>query len=637
MRSKARSTIAHRDARARDAPSGFISGRTAIGAGPLRPCALGASTVRARIDRRARREGRARASFAPPRPLRTPSPRAHRGTVEGSVKAPLALFLLALFDESLAHAAADPAAQTGAHATDLVEQLASRWAVVLVGAALVFIAYIVNRFAPEKRKRIRRTAILFGLYLIAYSFTAAFRAAHLALWAERLQLASDLLQAFTVVNLIALVLFDVALPKVSVSLVSITSDLVVGFAYIVTTIGVFHAAGMNLSSVVTTSAVVSGILALSLQATLGNILGGVALQLDGSIHVGDWIQLDNGKTGKVREIHWRHTVVETRDWDTIIVPNAALLAGNITILGKRNGAQVPHRMWVYFNVDFRHSPTRVMEVVKTALCAAPIERVAVDPPPSVICYDFAKDGRDSFAYYAVRYWLTDLAVDDPTSSAVRTRIFTALKRAGIPLARPTSTVFFTPDDDRAARKRLDRHRIQRMAALKNNVLFKDLTDQEIGFLADHLAFAPFVAGETMTKQGAVAHWLYILTHGTVDIRTHLGDGEAKHVATLEAPSFFGEMGLMTGEPRSADVVAMTDAECYRLDKAGFEKIIHDRPEIANEMSKMLARRRVELAAVREGLDAEQKQKREESEAERILERIQEFFGLDRERLSRNIR
>jgi hypothetical protein len=50
--------------------------------------------------------------------------------------------------------------------------------------------------------------------------------------------------------------------------------------------------------------------------------------------------------------------------------------------------------------------------------------------------DLAKDTRDSFAYYAARYWLTDLAVDDPTSSAVRARIYAALRRASIPLARP---------------------------------------------------------------------------------------------------------------------------------------------------------------------------------------------------------
>ncbi len=164
------------------------------------------------------------------------------------------------------------------------------------------------------------------------------------------------------------------------------------------------AAGFSASSVITTSAVVSGVLALGMQATLGNIVGGVALQLDGSVHLGDWIKLPDGTQGRVTAIRWRHTAVETGNWDTVIVPNASLLAQNIVILGKRAGKPVQHRMWVYFNVDYRHAPTEVIDVVRDALCAAPIEGVAAEPKPSVLCYDFAKDGRDSFAYYAVRYF-----------------------------------------------------------------------------------------------------------------------------------------------------------------------------------------------------------------------------------------
>ena len=161
----------------------------------------------------------------------------------------------------------------------------------------------------------------------------------------------------------------------------------------------------------------SGVIALGMQATLVNIVGGVALQLDGSVHVGDWVQLPDGQQGRVTAIRWRHTVVETRNWDTIVVPNASLLTQNIVILGKRTGRPVQHRMWVYFNVDFRYAPSQVIGVVTEALCAAPIEGVAADPRPNVICYDFAKDGRDSFAYYAVRYWLTDLAARRPDQLA----------------------------------------------------------------------------------------------------------------------------------------------------------------------------------------------------------------------------
>src|SRR5262249_2513447 len=145
------------------------------------------------------------------------------------------------------------------------------------------------------------------------------------------------------------------------------------------------------------------------------------------------------------------------------------------ILGKRAGKPVQHRMWVYFNVDFRFPPSRVIDVVRDALCAAPIEGVAADPKPSVICYDFAKDGRNSFGYYAVRYWLTDLASDDPTSSRVRGRIFTALLRAGIPLARPAQTLFVEPED---AGAREARHRERRVHALDRIDLFHSLTPEE---------------------------------------------------------------------------------------------------------------------------------------------------------------
>jgi small-conductance mechanosensitive channel/CRP-like cAMP-binding protein len=512
---------------------------------------------------------------------------------------------------------------TGSYVTHFVD----RWMFAFVGTALVFIAWLVNRFAPQSRKHVRRTAILYVLYVFAFAASVALDAVGATAWASRLHFASSLLEAFTLVSLGGLFIFDFAAPALKFDLVSITTDIAIGIAYIVATIAVLRGAGMDLSSVIATSAIVSGVLALSLQATLGNILGGVALQLDGSIHVGDWLQLENGRQGKVKEIRWRHTVVETRDWDTVIVPNASLLASNIMILGKREGAAYQHRMWVYFNVDFRFAPQTVISVVNDALQNAPLDNVAAEPKAHAICLDFAKDGRDSYACYAVRYYLTDLAVDDPTSSLVRTRIFSALRRAGIPLARPARSLFVTPDDDTQEQKRHQRHREKRLAAVTSVELFKGLREAEHTFVADRLRYAPFCAGETVTKQGAVAHWLYLLTSGSVEIRPRI-DGISRAVATVEAPDFFGEAGLMTGEPRSADVVAATDVECYRLDKAGFEKIVHDRPEVATQISETVASRRVELIAARDGLDAESKRLRQSMEQERILSKIQEFFGLE---------
>src|SRR3569623_493546 len=407
----------------------------------------------------------------------------------------------------------------------------------------------------------------------------------------------------------------------------IASDLLVGFGYVLSTLIILEHRGLNPTSAVVSGAVVSAVLAISLQSTLGNILGGIALQLDGSIHEGDWVQLENGKQGKVRAIRWRHTIVETRDWSTIIVPNAQLLANNITILGKRDGSPAPQRMWVWFNVDFRFPPTRVIDVVTEALLDQPIENVAADPKPNVVCRDFSHDNREACATNAARYWLVDLAPHDPTNSRVPARIYTALRRAGIPLAVPAHTAFVELKDEARTTKRDVRQVDERLAALATVHLFQSFKPDELRTLAEGMSHMIYTRGERSTRQGAVAHWLYVMTAGTADIRVTNKDGEHATVASIKAPDFFGEMGLMTGEPRTADVIATGDVDCFRLGKASFQQVLLNRPEIVNELSQKLSSRRVQLMALREGLDEARMKYDEASARERILCSIKSFFGL----------
>ncbi len=504
------------------------------------------------------------------------------------------------------------------------DQARERFAIWILLAGVVFVALLVNRFQRARRRKLRRIVILFALAIITEIASSITAATHSVAWHERMEFASSLFEAFVVINLVVITVFDVIIPAVAVAIPVIVSDLIVGAAYVVATFGAMHAAGVNPSSVLGASAVVSAVVALSLQSTLGNVIGGVALQLDGSVHVNDWIQLENGRQGKVKEIRWRHTVLETRDWGTLIVPNSTLLQSQILVLAKREGQPKQHRYWIYFNVDYRFLPSRVIDVVNACLQDGDIPNVAREPKPHCICYDFAKDNRDSMVHYAVRYWLTDLAVDDPTNSLVRTRIFMALKRASIPFARPAQTNFVLPEEDNDSRRA--RHVGRRISALRNMALFASLTDDERNRLADHLIFAPFTRGELVTAKGKVAHWLYILISGSVDIQITEGK-QTKVLTTIEAPGFFGEMGMLTGAPRAADVLAKTDVECYRLDKAGFKEVMLARPELAKEMSKTMAERHAELIAAQGGMADEQKAKFAKEEEARILARVEEFFGL----------
>ncbi len=90
--------------------------------------------------------------------------------------------------------------------------------------------------------------------------------------------------------------------------------------------------------------------------------GGLALQLDNSIEAGDWVKVGD-LAGKVLEIRWRYTAVETRNWETVLVPNSVMMKNQVLVLGRRKGQPTQLRRWVYFNVDYRFQPSDVIEAV----------------------------------------------------------------------------------------------------------------------------------------------------------------------------------------------------------------------------------------------------------------------------------
>src|SRR6185503_8258542 len=132
----------------------------------------------------------------------------------------------------------------------------------------------------------------------------------------------------------------------------------------------------------------------------------------------------------------------TRNWDTVLIPNTAITKSQVTVLGRRAGQPHQRRQAVAFNVDFRHSPTEVIDVVEAALRGETLAGVASAPQPQCIMQEY----RDSYGAYAARYWLTDMGSSDVTDSLVRSRVYGALRRAGIDPSIPAQHVFLTRDE-----------------------------------------------------------------------------------------------------------------------------------------------------------------------------------------------
>ena len=433
---------------------------------------------------------------------------------------------------------------------------------------------------------------------------------------------------FFLLCLIALatkLVFRIALPKVGVSIPRILADIVTAIAVIVAMIAVGKRAGFSVAGLITTSAVLTAVIGFALQDTLGNIMGGLALQLDNSVKVGDWISLGPGQpAGRVVEIRWRYTAIETRGWDTIIIPNGMLTKSQVIVNGRRAHEPSMQRREVELFVDFRTPPTHVIRTLEQALQGSPITNVADSPPPHVIFHGI----RDSVAQYFVRFWLKDLSVDDPTDSDVRVRVWFALRRAGIPLAIPASAVFLTNETDERARRKSEEELAARLGALRRVDLFRALPEATAKTLAEEMNSMPFCNGEAITHEGAREDELYILVSGEAAVR--IGQGAApREVARLGPGDFFGEMSLMTGETRTATVIALGDVECYRIGKPTFERILHESPEVAEQIAEILADRKEALTAAKDERE-DQRRRRIDTAKRDLLGRIRGFFRLDTE-------
>jgi CRP-like cAMP-binding protein/small-conductance mechanosensitive channel len=495
---------------------------------------------------------------------------------------------------------------------------------LVIVMAVALVALLFQFHSKAERKSLVNTAGLFLVCLVGQFFSGVLHATAYTRGGEILHEVFVIGGGIAVIRLWALLIFRIILPAIHLNPPRITEDITVIIVYIAWGMVRLRYAGLDLSGIVATSAMITAVVAFSMQDTLGNILGGVALQMDNSIQVGDWIKVDD-ITGKVVDIRWRSTLVETRNWETVVFPNSQLMKDKFIVLGRRAGQPVQLRRWVWFNVSLEVAVPRVIGTVEHAIREVEIPNVAKEPPPNCVLMDMTEKG---YGRYAMRYWLTDLTPDDPTDAAVRWHVMAALQREGIQLAIDERDIHLTKETGKYEEAMRNREIALRLKTLRRVELFSQMTSEELTALAERLVFSQFAKGEIISRQGATAHWLYIVVSGRAEVFMDLPGGVRRVLRELERGSFFGEMGLMTGAQRSATVRAKTDVECYRIDKEMFEELLRARPAIAEEMAQIMAARKAEQDVAMHNTDEASARQAIPQRRNEILATVRRFFRLD---------
>jgi small-conductance mechanosensitive channel len=509
----------------------------------------------------------------------------------------------------------DPPAgwQRGEFWGNLIREGASQPLDVALASLLLALLFVGRAALPHERPRLRMPLAMLTVYLGSLPIRAGLLSAGREAAYGAVRVGSMVALIWGLIGVCGLLVFDLVGHRLGVP--KIIRDVTTTIACMIALVTILSKSGVNLLSLITTSAVLTAVIGLALQDTLGNLLSGIALQLESSVAIGDWIRVDERAIGQVMEIRWRSLVLQTKNGDTVIIPNGLFSKGVITNFNKDG---LENRRWVYFNVHLRHPPNQVQALMLKALEGLP--NVSTTTPPDCIVWAF----KDSYLEYAIRYRLIDYRPDDSTDSEVRKRVWYALHRHNIEIPYPGHNVFVTELNAAREHDKAERERARRLEAIAKVTFLQPLDEADRTELAACMRHEVFGRGELILRAGEPGDSLYLLSSGAVTIRIG-SNGLEQDLATLNPGDFFGEMSLLTGEPRHATAIAREDSDCYVIDRALFQRVLQRRGQLADEIGRLLAERQLALEQQQEGLSARAALLHTEHQA--LIERIKTFFGL----------
>jgi CRP-like cAMP-binding protein len=162
--------------------------------------------------------------------------------------------------------------------------------------------------------------------------------------------------------------------------------------------------------------------------------------------------------------------------------------------------------------------------------------------------------------------------------------------------------------------------------LQSQPLFADMETDQIQALAKSARHLRYGKGEKIITQGDPGESMYVLSSGIAQVTVERG-GRVSDLGELVTGECFGEISLLTGNPRTASVTAKTDCDIIEIDQAAMRDLLKQYPRLADHLSEMLSTRRslleTEFANWKE--DPETAPIRQTKES--FLARMRQLFGL----------
>jgi small-conductance mechanosensitive channel/CRP-like cAMP-binding protein len=370
-----------------------------------------------------------------------------------------------------------------------------------------------------------------------------------------------------------LLLFDwLLVQRFGVPIPRLARDVIALLVYLIIGATILQAADIQVSALLATSAVLTVIIGLALQETLGTLLSGLALAWEQRLSTGSWIEIE-GKVGRIEELGWRSLVIRTRLGERILIPNSSVARATIRLLG--NGA-APVAVPIRLGVAYGEPPDLVRNVLLKVCHDHPL--VVSRPPPKVYTVEFA----DSAVVYECRLWTRKPWQDVELSNELLTRAHAALRRAGMEIPFPQRTFHL-------GKPKIDDRQALSIEALSNCELFADLDTAALADLVSRSTWLRFSPDESIVVENDASRAMYVIATGEAEVLRG-----KKKIGDLKAGDVFGEIAFLTDTARTATVRARGEITVVEVDSIALAALLETREQVAEELAQRMAVRQQQL-------------------------------------------
>jgi small-conductance mechanosensitive channel len=198
--------------------------------------------------------------------------------------------------------------------------------------------------------------------------------------------------------------------------------------YVLVAVLLLNILGLDLTALAVFGGAVGVGLGFGLQQIASNFISGIIILLERSLKIGDFVELEDGKSGVLKEINMRSSTIDAGDGREIVVPNERFVTTRLINWTKTDRLQ---KYEVFFHVPYDCDVPHVIAVTINAIGGHP--RVLQKPePPECEIADFAPHGIRLVAGYWVE---ADKPLVENYASDIRLLIWDALRRHGITMPR----------------------------------------------------------------------------------------------------------------------------------------------------------------------------------------------------------